>query len=98
MQAATINYRVPLYKEAVADPERFPLKPPLTSVVSKKTYSFSAVRGNSSSHFHYACASKGGVVATVHMCMKPPFPNPGSTLHRMANGTCPTAMRHENGV
>ena len=25
-----------------------------------------------------ACISKGGVVATVHMRMKPPFPNPGS--------------------
>ena len=39
-----------------------------TSVASITTYSFSAVRGR----HRCACASKGGVVATVHMRMKPP--------------------------
>ena len=30
-----------------------------------------------------ACASKGGVVATVHMHMKLPFPNPGSATEKL---------------
>ena len=38
-----------------------------------------------------ACGSKGGVVATVHMHMKSPFPDPGSATdyHGSTNNSVP---------
>ena len=47
-------------------------------VVSTVSLQLESVKTAAATSHLCARASKGGVVATLHMCMKPPFPNPGS--------------------